>query len=244
MTSSFAALEPLGHEQLLLAVDPGARYRGIIAIHSTRLGPAVGGTRFWRYESEAAAITDALRLARGMSYKNALAGLPFGGGKSVVWDQDGQDRGAVFRAHARAIDGFRGRYIAAEDVGTTVADMELMRTVTPHVAGLSTGAGDPAPYTARGVFRALLACARHAWGSEDLNGRRVALQGVGGVGSQLARMLHGAGARLAIADANAERARQVATAIDGEITAPEEIYDVDADIFAPCALGGVLNDET
>ncbi len=244
MISSFAALEALGHERLLLFVDPSAKYRGIVAIHSTRLGPAVGGTRFWRYESEAAALTDALRLSRGMSYKNALAGLPFGGGKSVIWDIGGQDRAAVFRAHARAIDSLNGQYITGEDVGTTVQDMELMRTVTPHVAGLATGAGDPGPFTARGVFRALLACARHAWQTQDLHGRHVALQGVGGVGAQLARLLHEAGARLTIADANRERAEATAALYGASLVSPGAIYDVDADIFAPCALGGILNDDT
>src|SRR5262245_52192397 len=139
MTSSFAALEALGHEQLLLFADRAVGYRGIIAIHSTKLGPAVGGTRVWSYDDERAALTDALRLSRGMSYKNALAGLPFGGGKSVIWDQGAADRNALFRAHARAIESLNGRYITAEDVGTTVADMDVMRTVTRHVAGLSSG---------------------------------------------------------------------------------------------------------
>jgi leucine dehydrogenase len=244
MTDSFDALEALGHEQLLLCSDASVGYRGVIALHSTRLGPAVGGTRFYRYENESAAITDALRLARGMSYKNALAGLPFGGGKGVIWDRGAADRAAVFRAHARMIDRLCGRFITAEDVGTTVADMEVMREVTPHVAGLATGAGDPAPFTARGVFRALQACAQHTWGSADVHGRHVALQGVGGVGAQLARLLHAAGARLTIADTSAERAAQVASATDAQVTAPGAIYDVAADIFAPCALGGILNDAT
>jgi len=244
MTSSFTALEALGHEQLLLVAEPAAGYRGIIAIHSTKLGPAVGGTRVWRYDDERAALTDALRLSRGMSYKNALAGLPFGGGKSVIWDQGAVDRQALFRAHARAIESLHGRYITAEDVGTTVSDMDVMRTVTRHVAGLSSGAGDPGPFTARGVFRALLACAQHAWGSQELGGRRVAVQGVGGVGAHLARMLHEAGAVLMIADVNSERARRAAADLGAAVVSPEAIYDADVEIFAPCALGGILNDDT
>jgi leucine dehydrogenase len=244
MSTSFTEVESPGYEQLLLCSDPSVGYRGIIALHSTKLGPAVGGTRFYRYADETAAVTDALRLARGMSYKNALAGLPFGGGKGVVWDRGAPDRAAVFRAHARAIDGLKGRFITAEDVGTTVADMEIMRSTTPYVAGLSSGAGDPAPYTARGVLRALLACAQHVWGSPDLQGRRVALQGVGGVGAQLARLLHDAGALLIIADPNTERVTEIARATGARVTVPDAIYDADADIFAPCALGGILSDET
>ena len=244
MASSCTELEARGHEQLLLCNDPVVGYHGIIALHSTKLGPAVGGTRFYRYADETDAITDALRLARGMSYKNALAGLPFGGGKGVIWDRGAPDRAAVFRAHARAIDALEGRFITAEDVGTTVADMEIMRSVTPYVAGLSSGAGDPAPYTARGVLRALLACAQHVWGSTDLQGRSVALQGVGGVGAQLARILHGVGAHLIVADVNAERAADIARATGARVVAPAAIYDIDTDIFAPCALGGILNDDT
>ena len=244
MTSSFDALQDLGHEQLILCSDPSVGYRGIIAIHSTKLGPAVGGTRFYAYQTEDAAITDALRLARGMSYKNAMAGLPFGGGKGVIWDRGATDRAEVFRAHARMIDRLKGNFFTAEDVGTTVADMDVMREVTPYVAGLSSGAGDPGPFTARGVFRAMQACAQHVWNSSDLNGRHVALQGVGGVGAQLARMLHEAGAHLTIADTSAERAARVAAATGARTTSPDEIYDVEADIFAPCALGGILNDAT
>ena len=220
-------------------------YRGFVAIHSTKLGPAVGGTRFWKYESEEAAIKDLLRLARGMTYKNALAGIPFGGGKSIVLRPDGEiDREKIFRAHGRFVETFGGRYITAEDVGTSPADMEFVRLETNHVAGLLGKSGDPSPVTARGVFRALQAAAKYRWGSNDVSGRTVALQGGGNVGYNLASHLHQAGARLMVSDVDPTKVERVIKEFAAVAIAPQEIYSTQADIFAPCALGGVINDET
>jgi leucine dehydrogenase len=233
------------YELLIIARDEEANYRGVVAIHNTMLGPAVGGTRFWTYASEQEAMADALRLARGMTYKNALAGLPFGGGKSVIiGDNRTTEREALFRAHGRVIASLEGRYITAEDVGTSPADMEHIRRETRYVAGLQGGAGDPSPFTARGVLRAMQAAARHRWGSDSLRGRRVALQGCGHVGAFLAHELVAAGARLIVADADEARADRVVAEFKAERVSPEEIFAVEADIFAPCALGGVLNDES
>jgi len=233
------------HELLLLAEEPESGYRGVIAVHSTRLGPAVGGTRFWNYASVEEAVTDALRLARGMTYKNALAGLALGGGKSVIiGDNRTPDREAIFRAHGRFVESLGGHYITAEDVGTSPADMEFIRRETDHVAGLLDRSGDPSPVTARGVFRAVQASARARWGTDDLRGRRVAIQGCGNVGHNLARELHAAGAELIVTDTDSERVRRVVEDCGARAVAPEEIYGVEADVFAPCALGGVLNDRT
>lgn len=220
-------------------------YRGFIAIHSTALGPAVGGTRFWHYQNDQLAIKDLLRLALGMTYKNALAGIPFGGGKSIILRNEKPiDREQLFRAHGRFVETFGGRYITAEDVGTSPADMEFVRTETKHVAGLLGKSGDPSPVTARGVFRALQAAAKHRWGSDDVQGRTVALQGCGHVGYYLASNLHGAGARLIATDVDAAKVDRVVNEFGAVAVAPEEIYASAADIFAPCALGGIINDET
>ena len=233
------------HELLVTAADVESGYRGVIAIHSTRLGPAVGGARFWNYASEEEAVTDALRLARGMTYKNALAGLALGGGKSVIiGDNRTRDRERIFRAHGRFVESLGGRYITAEDVGTSPADMEFVRRETDHVGGLLDRSGDPSPVTARGVFRAVQAAALWRWGSDELAGRRVALQGCGNVGYPLARELHRAGASLVVSDTDEERVARVVAECGAERVAAEEIYTQRADIFAPCALGGVLNDRT
>ena len=231
------------YERVASCVD--GDYRGLIAIHSTALGPAVGGTRLWHYENDEAAIKDLLRLARGMTYKNALAGIPFGGGKSIILRNDkAVDREKLFRAHGRFVDTFGGRYITAEDVGTSPTDMEFVRMETSHVAGLLGKSGDPSPVTARGVFRALQAAAKHRWGSDDVRGRTVALQGCGHVGYYLAQNLHQAGARLIATDVDAAKVERVVNEFGAVAVAPEEIYRSEADIFAPCALGGIVNDET
>lgn len=233
------------HEMLLTCFDEATGYRGVIAIHSTVAGPAVGGARFWNYADEAEAITDALRLSRGMTYKNALAGLPLGGGKSViVGDNRALEREKIFRAHGCFVESLGGRYITAEDVGTSPSDMESVRRETRHVAGLLDKSGDPSPVTAHGVFRAMQAASSRRWGTDELKGRRVALQGCGHVGYHLARELNDAGALLVVADADEERARRAAHDFGAEVATPQEIYSVEADIFAPCALGGILNDET
>ena len=241
----FDKLAEMGHEEVVVASDPSCGYRGIIAVHSTALGPALGGTRFWQYESDEAAITDALRLSRGMTYKNAVAGLDLGGGKSVIiGDNRTQNREAIFRAHGRFVESLGGRYITAEDVGTGTADMDYVHLETEHVAGLKDKSGDPSPVTAHGVFRAIQASAKNRWGSDDLHGKVVAIQGCGNVGRNLANELHEAGAKLIVSDIDPARAERVAKETGAAIVSGDEIYSVKADIFAPCALGGIINDET
>jgi leucine dehydrogenase len=233
------------HEMVQLAEDPDCGYRAIIAIHSTRLGPAVGGTRLWTYDTVDAALSDALRLSRGMTFKNAAAGLALGGGKSVILKPPGAfDREQLFRAHGRFVNSLGGRYMTAEDVGSSPADMAVMREETPHVAGLPELSGDPSPVTARGVFRAIQAAAFHRWGSSDLSGRTVALQGCGNVGYHLGRELFAAGASLIVADVNAQATTRLAGEFKATITDTRHIHSAAADIYAPCALGGILNSGT
>ena len=234
-----------GFERVVIGSDPSCGYHGIIAVHSTTLGPAVGGTRFWIYDSEEQALTDALRLARGMTYKNALAGLPFGGGKSVIiGDNRRVDREALFRAHGRLVESLGGRYITAEDVGTSTSDMNFVLMETKHVGGIAGQSGDPSPMTARGVFRAMQAAAKFRWGTEDLRSRTIALQGCGHVGYDLADWLYKAGAKLIVSDVDEGRARKASSDFHAAVTSTDAIYRQDADIFAPCALGAILNDVT
>ncbi len=241
----FDTIAKLGHEQLVVCSDEGAGYRGIIAIHDTTLGPALGGTRFWNYGSDEEAITDALRLARGMTYKNAVAGLNLGGGKAVIiGDNRASNREMIFRAHGRFVESLGGRYVTAEDVGTSTADMDFVHMETDYVAGLANKSGDPSPVTAHGVFRAIEASAKHKWGAPSLSGKTVTVQGLGNVGTYLSRELHAAGAKLIVTDIRPERVQAAvkefgATAVDGD-----EIYSAKADIFAPCALGAIINDDT
>jgi leucine dehydrogenase len=241
----FDTIAAMGHEQLVLCNDTSAGYRGIIAIHSTTLGPALGGTRFWNYATDEEAIIDALRLARGMTYKNAVAGLNLGGGKSVIiGNNKTTDREMIFRAHGRFVESLGGRYLTAEDVGTSTADMDYVHMETKNVTGLAGRSGDPSPVTAHGVFRAIQASAKEKWGSDDLNGRTVSVQGAGHVGYFLSKELHEAGAKLIVTDIDAERVKQVVSEFGARAVAPDEIYSVQADIFAPCALGGIINDKT
>jgi leucine dehydrogenase len=234
-----------GYERVLFGSDDAAGYQGIIAIHSTALGPAVGGTRYWSYKTEDDAVTDVLRLARGMTYKNALAGLPFGGGKSIILrNNKAEDREQLFRAHGRLVNSLEGKYFTAEDVGTSPADMEFILKESEYVAGLQGRSGDPSPHTARGVFRAMQAAAKHKWGSDDLAGKTVAIQGCGHVGYFLARELARVGAKLVVTDVDPAKVKRVVDDHQARSVTPEEIYSVEADIFAPCALGGVLNDQT
>lgn len=233
-----------GYERVVRGVDRASGYEGIVAVHSTVLGPAVGGTRYWRYPTSEEALSDVLRLARGMTYKSALAGLPCGGGKSVILRDGSQDREQLFRAHGRLVESLGGRYIAGEDVGTSPADMEFVRKETRYVAGLEGASGDPSPKTARGVFRAMQAAARHLWGREELSGKVVAIQGCGHVGYYLAGELHRAGARLVVTDVDAARVERAVAEFKAVAVEPERIYAVEADVFAPCALGGVLSDTT
>src|SRR3989475_427371 len=193
----FPLLAEHDHEQVSIAYEPTSGYRGIIAIHSTVLGPALGGTRFWSYRTDADALIDALRLARGMTYKAAVAGLNLGGGKSVlIRDNKTTRREPLFRAHGRHIESLKGRYITAEDVGTTTADMEYVKAETDHVTGLIGKSGDPSPVTAYGVYRGIKACARHRTGSDALAGKTGAVPGGGDVGYHLAKLLRPGGGRL------------------------------------------------
>lgn len=243
--SVFEKIAAMGHEQVALCHDPVSGYKGIIAIHSTTLGPALGGTRYWTYASDEDAITDALRLSRGMTYKNAVAGLNLGGGKAVIIASGkGADRELVFRSHGRFVDSLGGRYVTAEDVGTSPSDMEYVHMETDFVAGLAERSGDPSPVTAHGVFRSIQASAHFLWGSDDLSGKTVSLQGCGHVGFHLATALMEAGAKLVVTDIDAARVKSVVDATGASAVAPDEIYAVKADIFAPSALGGIINDDT
>jgi leucine dehydrogenase len=239
-----------GYERVVWGRDAAAGYHGVVVIHSAALGPALGGTRYWHYANHQEALTDALRLARGMTYKNALAGLPCGGGKSIILRGRAEDPGGeqsreqLFRAHGKLVESLGGRYITAEDVGTSPADMEYIFQETHHVAGLQGRSGDPSPHTARGVFRAMQAAAKHRWGNDDLGGKTVAIQGCGHVGYHLARELHRAGAKLVVSDVDDARARRVREEFQAQVAPADAIHSAEADIFAPCALGGILNDRT
>jgi leucine dehydrogenase len=238
-------METLGHEQLLLSHDPSCGYCGIIAIHDTTLGPALGGTRFWQYASTAEAITDALRLARGMTYKSAVAGINLGGGKSVIiGDNKRADREALFRAHGRFIETLGGRYITAEDIGTSPADMEYIKLETDHVAGLLGLSGDPSPVTGYGVYVGMKAAARERWGSDSLAGKTVVVQGAGKVAYYLMQHLHAERARLIVTDIDGDKVKRAVQEFGARPVSPEAIYDQEADVFSPNALGAVLNDET
>ncbi|MBB4857970.1 leucine dehydrogenase [Novosphingobium chloroacetimidivorans] len=239
------ANEIIHAERVVRLKDAASGLDGVIVIHSDALGPAAGGCRFWRYADEDAMIADALRLARGMSYKNAMADLPLGGGKAVLQMPGGPfDRDALFRAFGRAVADLDGAYVTAEDVGTTIADMETVARETRHVAGLSArpgiAGGDPSPWTAKGVFEAMRAAARFAHDAE-LSDLTVAVQGAGNVGAGLCALLAEAGARVLVADISRERCEMVAARTGATIVSPDEIVNVQADVFAPCALGGVLD---
>lgn len=236
------------HEYVLYANDPKTGLKAIIAVHSTARGPATGGCRLWKYPDSTEALQDVLRLSKGMSYKNAMADLPLGGGKSVIMRPEGEwDRDALFQAFGRAIETLNGRYISAEDVGVGPDDMMNIHKETDYVVGLPEGkaaSGDPSPTTAKGVFKGLKVCVRHAYDRDDLQGVRIAVQGVGHVGEYLCGHLHEAGAELVITDVDEEALQRVAEKYGARIVKPDAIYDQDVDVFAPCALGGVINPET
>ena len=236
-----------GHEAVHAFHDANSGLKCIIAVHSTARGPSAGGCRMWAYGSAEAALEDALRLSRAMSYKNAVADLELGGGKAVIiGDSRTQKTPELFEAFGRAVDHVCGRYWAAEDVGVTPADLAHARTQSRYVAGLTghpAASGDPSPVTAEGVFRGIELAVRRAYGS-GLSGLTVAIQGVGHVGSLLADKLHAAGARLVVTDVNAVQARAVAQRTGAQLVRPETIFDVDAQVFAPCALGGAVSMET
>jgi leucine dehydrogenase len=236
-----------GHEGVHAFFDEKTGLKSIIAVHSTARGPAAGGCRMWDYSSADAALTDALRLSRGMSYKNAMADLDFGGGKAVIiGDSRSQKTPELFEAFGRAVDSLGGQYWTAEDVGVSPSDLESTRKTTRFVAGLEghvAASGDPSPVTAEGVFRGVRLCVERAL-NRDLKGVRVAIQGVGHVGAYLAEKLHAAGAELIIADVNQVALAEVAAKTGATIVPTDAIFDVEADVFAPCALGGAISNAT
>lgn len=236
------------HESVHIINDSATGLKAIIAVHSTCLGPSAGGCRMWNYETGEAMLRDALRLSQGMSYKNAMAGLPLGGGKAVIWGDSRTDKSPeLFAAFGRAVERLQGKYWTAEDVGLSPADMAAVARETKYAAGLESGvaaSGDPSPITARGVYRGILEAAKRAFDSADLNGRTVAVQGVGHVGSDVCRHLAKAGANLVITDVNQGALERVARETGAKIVAPDDIYDVPMDIFSPNALGATVNADT
>jgi len=244
----FDYLHQHGHKKVVLCSDPPSGLRAVIAVHSTTLGPATGGLRMWRYARDADAVRDALRLARGMTYKYAAAGVDLGGGKGVILGDPKTDKSeALLRAFGRYVDQLGGEYITGEDVGTTLADMEVIFQETDHVVTLPEhcgGAGDISPATALGAVQATKACAARAWGQPDLAGRRIALQGLGTVGSKALRLLLDEGADVVATDVDPARLDWARREIGVATVAPDDIYDLEVDIFAPFALGAVINDDT
>ena len=237
------------HESLLFVNDVGTGLRAIIAVHSTALGPAAGGCRRWSYASDADALTDALRLSRGMTYKNAVAELPFGGGKAVILaDDDAPKTPELLAAFGRAVDSLGGSYVTAEDVGMSVDDMRHVQQQTKFVSGLpqsgDSAGGDPSPWTALGVFLGIQAAAKVRLDKDSLDGVRVAVQGVGHVGAHLCQLLHDAGANLVIADVNRENINAISAAMPVDVVAPAEVLYSDVDVLAPCALGNILTTAT
>lgn len=244
----FTYMEKYDYEQLVFCQDKNSGLKAIIAIHDTTLGPALGGTRMWTYDSEEGAIEDALRLAKGMTYKNAAAGLNLGGGKTVIIGDPKKDKNPeMFRAFGRYIQGLNGRYITAEDVGTTVQDMDLIHMETDFVTGVSPefgSSGNPSPVTAYGVYRGMKAATKEAYGDDSLEGKTIAVQGVGNVAYTLCEHLHEEGAKLIVTDIHKDAVQRAVEVFGAEAVDPDDIYDVDCDIYAPCALGATINDET
>jgi leucine dehydrogenase len=249
MESIFDYMQKYDFENLFFCQDKALDFKAVIAIHDTTLGPATGGCRMWLdYASEMDAVEDALRLARGMTYKYAAAGVNLGGGKAVIiGDPKRTDREPVFRALGKFINRLGGKYITGEDVGTTLQDMEYIRMETEHVVTLPTylgGAGDIAPMTAYGTIRAMQACCNRVYGSDAIENKRVAVQGLGAVGQNVVEQLHAAGAQMVVTDIDPDKVAAMTSRYGVEQTEPDDIYDIDCDIFCPCALGKVINDET
>lgn len=244
----FKTMEEQDVEQVVFCQDKASGLKAIIVIDDTTLGPALGGTRMWPYNSEEEALEDAVRLAKGMTYKNAAAGLNLGGGKAVIIGDPKKDKTeAMFRAFGRYVEGLNGRYITAEDVGTTEQDMDYIYLETDYVTGTSTvdgTSGNPSPVTAFGVYRGIKATANEAFGTPSLKGRTIAVQGVGQVAYRLCEHLHEEGAKLIVTDIDREAVQRAVDNFGATAVGPDEIYDVEADIFAPCALGAVINDDT
>ncbi len=244
----FDKLQSHEHEQVVICSEPDIGLKAIIAIHDTTLGPALGGVRMWPYNNEQEAIRDVLRLSRGMTYKAAISGLNLGGGKAVIIGDSRRDKSEpLFRAFGRYVESLGGRYITAEDVGIDVQNMEWVRSETKYVSGLPKaigGGGDPSPVTAFGVYMGMKACAKKAYGSDSLEGKRIAVQGAGHVSSHLVRSLSEEGAELYICDIYEDKVNALAHEVNAEAVDPDDIYGLDVDIFSPCALGGVVNDDT
>jgi len=244
----FDAIANRKHGEIVFGHDPESGLRTIIAIHSTALGPALGGTRFYPYETEEAAVEDVLRLSKGMTLKAAAAGLDLGGGKAVIiGDHRKMKSERLWRAYGRVVDSLGGRYITAEDVGTDANDMELIRRETRWVVGVPVeegGSGDPSPATARGIMAAMRATAQFLWGDADLGGKRIAVLGVGKVGTNLVGKLRDAGASVVIADVYPPSIERVVAKHEVEVVSFDEIFDVECDIFSPSSLGGDLNEKT
>ncbi|SMB95247.1 leucine dehydrogenase [Thermanaeromonas toyohensis ToBE] len=241
----FAYLQKYDYEQLVLCHDKDTSLKAIICIHDTTLGPALGGVRMWPYASEDEAILDVLRLARGMTYKNAAAGLNLGGGKAVIIGDPRKDKTEeLLRAFGRFVDTLGGRYITAEDVGTSVEDMEYIRAETKYVAGLPESSGDPSPFTAYGTYMGMKAAALFVWGNKSLEGKIVAVQGLGHVGYALCQYLAAEGVKLIVTDLYQENVERAVKELGATAVSPEDIYSVECDIYSPNALGGVLNDDT
>ncbi|WP_427451051.1 Leu/Phe/Val dehydrogenase [Litorimonas sp. WD9-15] len=236
------------HEGVHVFTDKATGLRAIIAVHNTTLGPSAGGTRLWSYINQDDALTDALRLSKAMSYKNAMAGLELGGGKAVILRPETMfDRDALFAAYGRAVEAVGGAYITAEDVGVSPDDMRIIKTQTDYVAGLDTGpaaSGDPSPVTAEGVFRGIKVAVRHKFGLESLRGLRVAVQGLGHVGYALCEHLHGAGCQLVVTDINRAVLDKAQDELGAMLVDPQDIHKETVDIYAPCALGGAVSEKT
>jgi leucine dehydrogenase len=249
MTTPWGLPDFDAHEAIHFFTDEKCGLRAIIAVHSTHLGPAAGGARFWHYAKDEEALTDALRLSRGMSYKNAMAGLPLGGGKSVLLAGESRTKTPdMLHAFGKAVESLGGRYITAEDVGINVADMIEVARSTKYVAGLPNSAGDvggdPGPHTALGVFLGIKAAVKRALGKEDLSGLHIALQGAGSVATGVALHACAEGAKLSIADVDEAKAHKLAGATNGNIVSPDEILSLEADVLSPCALGAILTEES
>jgi leucine dehydrogenase len=238
-------LSKMGHEQVLFCNDAKTGLKAIIAVHNTILGPALGGTRMSMYENEADALNDVLRLSRGMTYKNSISGLDLGGGKAVIiGDSRSMKSEALFRRFGQFVNGLAGKYITAEDVGISPEDMVHVSKETNYVVGLPGKSGDPSPVTAYGVYMGMKACAKMQFGSDSLAGKTIAVQGVGHVGQYLVKHIAAEGATIYITDIHEETLRNVANTYGATVVSPNEIYDVPMDIYAPCALGATVNDET
>jgi len=246
---SFERLYKDGHEEVIFFSDPSCNLKAIVAIHNTTLGPALGGTRMWPYASEEEAINDVLRLSKGMTYKAAVSGLNLGGGKAVIIGDPDKDKSeALFRSYGRFLESLNGRYITAEDVNIGVQDIEHVFTETSNVCGVAKihgGSGNPSPYTAKGVFRGIEAACKQVYGDRSVKGKTVALQGAGSVGRFLAQYLDEAGAKIKFCDINEKNIQLLKDVVpSAELIGVNDIYDVECDIYAPCALGATINDDT